>query len=145
MKRLLILLLSIFTITGSAQTKKENRNLVFDSTDLRIIRRADALLSDSLHWNRQDDRQCTDNIATGKYSLFCALYKASLDVTGTYNNRRPALQIVRFTVEKHDNGSIKKHRLMDWNNSPKTTFTELKQVLKESAETVQQQLAARQK
>ena len=83
MKLLLILILCL-AVTIPANAQRENRNLVFDSSDLKILQRADAILSDSTKWNRQDDRQCDDDIASGKYSLYCALYKASIDVTGTY-------------------------------------------------------------
>jgi len=136
MKPFLILILSL-AVTITAMGQEENRNLVFDSSDLKILLRADAILSDSTKWNRQDNRQCDDDIATGKYSLYCALYKASIDVTGKYIHRRAAMQVVRFTVEKYDNGRIKEHRLMDWNNSPKTTFVEVKKVLREAIERVE--------
>ena len=139
MKPLLMLMLCLaFTITVMGQ--EENRTLVFDNSDLKILRRADAILSDSTKWNRRDDRQCDDDIATGKYSLYCALYKASIDVTGEYIHRRAAMQVVRFTVEKYNNGRIREHRLMDWNNSPKTTFAEVKKVLMESIDTVEKRL-----
>lgn len=123
-----------------AQAPEENRNLVFDSVDLKIIQRADSILSDSLKWNKRDDRECVDDIETGHYSLYCALYKASIDIAGEYIHRRPAMQIVRFTLEKYDNGRVKDHRLMDWNNHPNTTFAEVKKVLKESLDTVKKQL-----
>ena len=54
------------------QDSEENRDLVFDSVDMKIIKRADAILSDSLKWNKKDDRECADDIATGNYSLYCA-------------------------------------------------------------------------
>src|SRR5204863_3697857 len=122
------------------QENEENRNLVFDSVDLKIIQRADAILSDSIKWNKRDDRECTDDVATGNYSLYCALYKASIDIVGEYVHRRAAMQLVRFTLEKYDNGRVKNHRLMDWNNHPDTTFKEVKKVLKESLDTVVKQL-----
>ena len=118
----------------------EKRELVFDSIDLKIIQRADSILSDAAVWNKQDDRKCDDDITNGKYSLFCALYKASIDVSGEYIHRRPGLQIVRFTLEKYENGRVVNHRLMDWNNHIDTTFEEVKQVLRESEEIVKQQL-----
>jgi len=134
-------LLALLTFQISyCQENEENRNLVFDSVDLKIIKRADAILSDSLKWNKKDDRECADDIATGNYSLYCALYKASIDITGEYVHRRPAMQIVRFTLEKYDSGRVKNHRLMDWNNHPDTTFKEVKKVLKESIESVMKQL-----
>lgn len=139
------LLLSIvtflsFTITAYGQQYEENRHLTFNSSDLRIIEEADSILSDSLKWNKQDDRLCINCMTTGKYSLYCALYFASINVTGKFDHRRAALQQVRFIVEKYDKGTIKHHRLMDWNNSPKTIFADLKKVLKESMDTVRKEL-----
>ncbi|MBN7817019.1 DUF6197 family protein [Algoriphagus pacificus] len=141
MKQILLLLSVLFTSQiAIAQTNEENRDLVFDSIDLKIIQRADSILSDSTKWNKQDDRICDDDIANGKYSLFCALYKASVDITGEYIHRRPAMQNVRFTLEKYENGRVVNHRLMDWNNHPDTRFEEVKKVLKESKDEVKRQI-----
>ena len=141
MRALIFILITLLTLYTRAQdTAKENRNLVFDSADLRIIQRADSILSSPLIWNKQDDRECSDDISAGKYSLYCALYKASIDIAGVYIHRRAAMQIVRFMLEKYENGRVKNHRLMDWNNHPDTTFEEVKKVLKESIQTVKQQL-----
>jgi hypothetical protein len=140
MKGILFSFAFFASLFACAQAPEENRNLVFDSVDLKIIQRADSILSDSLKWNKQDDRECVDDIETGHYSLYCALYKASIDIAGEYIHRRPAMQIVRFTLEKYDNGRVKDHRLMDWNNHPNTTFAEVKKVLKESLGTVKKQL-----
>jgi hypothetical protein len=142
--QVLVFALLIFQL-AYGQVNEENRNLVFDSADLKIIQRADSILSDSLKWNKQDDRECTDDIKTGNYSLYCALYKASIDITGEYVHRRSAMQIVRFTLEKYENGRVKNHRLMDWNNHPDTTFKEVKKVLQESIEAVKKQLMERNK
>ena len=144
MKPIILIFFALISVSAHGQTTEdttqENRNLVFDSADLKIIQRADSILSDSSKWNKQDDRKCDDDIANGKYSLFCSLYKASIDITGEYIHRRSAMQIVRFTVEKYENGRVKEHRLMDWNNHPDTTFEEVKKVLKESIKKVEQQL-----
>lgn len=68
--------------------------------DLRILEKADALLKDESRWNRNDDRACDDDRATGRFSLFCALETASTEVLGKYDHRRPALQEVRVVVEE---------------------------------------------
>ena len=144
MRNVILILSAFLTLYARAQdTTKEDRNLVFDSSDLKIIQRADSLLSSPSIWNKQDDRECSDDISTGHYSLYCALYKASIEITGVYVHRRAAMQIVRFTLEKYENGRVKNHRLMDWNNHPDTSFEEVKKVLKESIETVKQHLRYR--
>ncbi|RYY52577.1 MAG: hypothetical protein EOO09_20975 [Chitinophagaceae bacterium] len=118
----------------------ESRDLVFDSLDLKIIQRADSILTDTSRWHKNDDRVCNDDITNGKYSLFCALFKASVDLTGVYQHRRPGMQQVRFVLEKYENGRVKEHRLMDWNNHPDTGFDEVKKVLRESILLVKTQI-----
>lgn len=141
MRNVMAIFSTFLTLYANAQEpSEENRNLVFDSSDLKIIQRADSILADPSIWNKQDDRECNDDISAGHYSLYCALYKASIEITGVYVHRRAAMQIVRFTLEKYENGRVKNHRLMDWNNHPNTTFDEVKKVLKESIQTVKQQL-----
>ena len=140
MKRLFFLFSFFTSQLAYGQINEENRNLTFDSLDLKIVQRADSILSDSLKWNKQDDRECSDDIANGKYSFYCALYKASIDIAGEYVHRRSAMQIVRFTLERYESGRVKNHRLMDWNNHPDTRFNEVKKVLKESINTIMDQL-----
>jgi hypothetical protein len=139
MKTMILISLTLIGRSTYAQDT-ENKKLVFDITDLKIIQKADSILSNSSKWNRHDDRECDDDLASGKYSFYCALYKASIDITGEYVHRRPAMQIVRFTLEKYENGRVKEHRLMDWNNHPDTKFKEVKRVLKESIQTVKRKL-----
>jgi len=136
----LIFILNIVSLFSFGQGSEENRDLTFTMTDLKIIRRADSLLKDKSVWSKQDDRRCDDDIAAGKFSLYCALYKASVDVAGEYVHRRPAMQVVRFTLEKYESGRVKEHRLMDWNNHPDTNFEEVKKLLKESIEEVSKKL-----
>jgi len=118
----------------------ENKELVFDSTDLRIIQKTDSILSDETKWNRDDNRYCFDDIHKGRYSLFCALYKASVDITGEYEHRRPVMQQVRFIIDKYGQDRVINHRLMDWNNHTETSFGEVKQVLKEATDSIEIQL-----
>src|SRR5262245_48420888 len=81
------------------QLRVESREQPVTEADLRILQRADALLTDPASWNRHDDRVCSDDEATGKRSLFCALQKADTEVLGAYEHRNVALQEVRFAVE----------------------------------------------
>jgi hypothetical protein len=55
-------------------------------------------------WNRKDYRECVDDEASGKRSLFCAMQNACIAVLGTYDHRRVALQEVRFAVEDATRG-----------------------------------------
>ncbi len=90
MKTIILIILAFLSGSAYGQTTEgtiENRDLVFDSNDLKIIQRADSILSDTSKWSKQDDRECEDDIANGVYSLFGALYKASVDITGEYTSK----------------------------------------------------------
>lgn len=114
----------------------ERRGRPVTSEDLRIITRVNELLRDESAWNRQDDRQCDDDSATGRWSLLCALEQACIDVLGQYDHRRVALQEVRFAVEDATRGRRFAHRLTDFNNLPETQFADVKRVLQVAADRV---------
>jgi hypothetical protein len=114
----------------------ERRGRPVTSEDLRILTRVNEILRDESFWNRQDDRQCDDDNTRGRWSLFCALEQACIDVLGQYDHRRVALQEVRFAVEDATRGRPFEHRLMDFNNLPETQFRDVKRVLQVAAERV---------
>jgi len=118
----------------------EQRDQPVTKEDLLILEKAAGLLLTETAWNRQDDRECADDEASGKRSLFCALQKACIDVLGTYDHRRAALQEVRFAVEDATRGQQFEHRLRDFNNLPATTLADLRQILQVATERVQARL-----
>jgi len=118
-----------------------NRDLMFDSVDIQIIKRANDILINESDWSRVDDRECQDDIDSNKYSLFCALYKASLDITGDYDHRKPGLQQIRWFINDKFRDRWDNHRLMDFNNHPDTTFDEIKRLFAESIKIIEQKIA----
>ena len=114
----------------------EQRDLPVTADDLAILVRAQALLESNSVWNRADDRECKDDEASGKRSLFCALQKACIDVLGSYDHRRAALQEVRFAVEDATRGRNFEHRLRDFNNLPETRLEDIHRVLAVAKERV---------
>jgi hypothetical protein len=124
--------------TTSADLERRDQPVTDD--DLRILVRADELLKDESVWNRKDDRECDDDEATGKRSLFCALQKACIDVLGAYDHRRVALQEVRFAVEDATRGQDFEHRLRDFNNLPTTRLADVKKVLRVATDRVKSRL-----
>ena len=134
-------------VSASAYTptsaEAEQRDLPVTAQDLSILDRADAILSDPSKWNRQDDRICTPEDTT--WSLFCALQRASVEVLGTYDHRRAALQEVRFAIEAAAPGQEFEHRLRDYNNLPTTRFEDIKAVLHVARQRVADRLAGTQK
>ena len=118
----------------------ERRDQPVTDDDLRILLKTAELLRDESLWNRKDDRECDDDEATGKRSLFCALQKACIDVLGAYDHRRVALQEVRFAVEDATRGQDFEHRLRDFNNLQSTRLADIKKVLQVATERVKSRL-----
>jgi len=108
--------------------------------DIRIIEMAESLLADSSKWNREDDRQCEDDIETDNWSLFCSLKHASITVTGEYNHHNTAMQAVRAEIDSMIPGNEFQHPLMDFNNSTTTGHTDILQVLDRAKSKIKQQI-----
>jgi len=115
-----------------------DHHLAFDTSDLKILEKTDALLSDSSKWNKNTNQEC--DVADNKYSLFCALNLASVETLGEYSSSRPSIKIVELKIKKYENRRVVRFGIIDWNDHPDTTFEELKQVLKEAIDEVKKQL-----
>lgn len=133
-----------YVITDLPFCVEADNDLNFYVSDLIIIQKADSILPDTSRWNRHDDRKCDDDIAEGKYSLFCALYKASVDVIGEYLHRRTVMQEVRFVIARYYRDRFNHHRLMDFNNNPETTLEDIRDVLAKSEDAIREQLEEKQ-
>ena len=129
--------------TTSTSHQLERRDQAVTADDMRILTRAAALLKDESAWNRADDRECKDDEASGKRSLFCALQKACIEVLGTYDHRRVALQEVRFAVEDATRGKDFEHRLRDFNNLPTTRLADIKAVLQVAIDRIKSRLTTK--
>jgi len=96
--------------------------------DLKIIQRAREILDSPSKWNRADTRDCPAEAQT--FSLYCALEKATDEVSGNFKHRGAAMQEARFVVDEiAPNRKNYEHRLMDYNNDPTTTFGDIQKVL----------------
>ena len=83
--------------------------------DIEILETAKRVLMNQGQRNREGDRNCDDDLANGHFSVFCALYSSSLEVTGVYRHRRPAMQAFRREALRRYPGEYA-HRLRDINN-----------------------------
>ncbi len=108
--------------------------IVPSDLDRDIVKRAAAILSSETLWNRADTRECSS--ADTKWSIYCAMEKATIEVTGGFHHRRPALQVVRKIVEERSAGKPYKHRLMDYNNDPGTRFADVQTLFTEALQRV---------
>ncbi len=106
------------------------RQVAPSELDRKIIERADAILSSDAVWNRADNRRCPASETT--WSIYCALDRATIEVTGGFHHRRPALEAVRIVVEERTKGRNYDHRLMDYNNDPTTHLSDVRSLLAEA-------------
>jgi hypothetical protein len=105
--------------------------------DLRIAHRAMEILNSPAKLNRGDSRvcrikQCKSGCPTKAkvFSLYCALEKATDELTGSFEHRGAAMQEARFVVDEvATNRSDFQHRLQGYNNDPATTFADIQRVL----------------
>jgi hypothetical protein len=111
-------------------------------TDLAALQQAEQLLETPSNWHQQDDRKCEDDLATHRWSLFCALKHASIDQAGEYNHHNTAIQYVRFVIDERvpDHGFA--HTLMDYNNAPTTTHRDILRCIALAKKRIQEDLAA---
>lgn len=108
----------------------DTREVTPNALDRRIVERAMAILSSDAVWNRKDNRQCPPDAAT--WSLYCAMQKATVEVTGAADHRRPGMEAVRLVIEDRTKGRNYDHRLMDYNNDPTTTLADVQSVFREA-------------
>ena len=98
--------------------------------DREIVRRAAEILSSESLWDRADDRQCGDEDKT--WSIYCAMHRASVVVTGGFHHRRPALEVVRQIVSERSAGRNYAHRLEDYNNDPSARLNDVRSLFAEA-------------
>jgi len=93
-------------------------------SDVLIVQKARQILNAPEKWNRADNRRCPATEST--YSLYCALEKATDEVTRDFAHRGAAMQEARFVIDEDlAPNNHYDHRLMDYNNDPRTTFADV--------------------
>ena len=98
--------------------------------DLEIVKRAATILSTEAAWNRSDNRKCPADAT--KWSIYCALEKAEVDVTGGFHHRRPAAEVVREIVDQRTADRNYHHRLMEYNNDPTTDLQDVQSLFQQA-------------
>ena len=110
-----------------AQTDESNARPPVTKADVDIVKRAAEILNSPAKWNRADNRDCPPDAKT--FSLYCALEKATLEISKNFEHRGAAMQEARFVIEEvAPNANPYSHRLMDYNNDPNTTFADIQGV-----------------
>jgi hypothetical protein len=107
--------------------------------DLKIVQRAREILSSPSKWNRADTRVCPPEAKT--FSLYCALEKATNEVSGNFKHRGAAMQEARFVIDEiAPKAKNYDHRLMGYNNDATTTFADIQKVFELLEERVAKRL-----
>jgi hypothetical protein len=116
--------------TGAGRTKWCSEHFAGNALDQKIVQKAGAILATEAVWNRTDNRECPASATT--WSIYCALEKATFDVTGGFHHRRPALEIAREIVDERAAKRNYHHRLMEYNNDPTTHLANVQGLFKEA-------------
>jgi hypothetical protein len=106
--------------------------------DVEILNKADEILKDETTWDKIDDRNCKADSANSKFSLYCAIYQATIDVKGDFNHRGASLEMVRKTIREINSNKHYQHDIMDFNNQ--NSFDAIKSLLRLSSENLQKKL-----
>lgn len=123
---------SRFSRRGSAvrfqiDTMKE---IAPNALDREILMRAMTIISSDSVWNRADNRKCPATAT--KWSIYCAVERAQLEVAGGFHHRRPAGELVREIVDERTKARNYNHRLMDYNNDSTTTLADVQTLFAEA-------------
>ncbi|HEX4810508.1 MAG TPA: energy transducer TonB [Bryobacteraceae bacterium] len=109
------------------------------ANDLRVVQYARKLLTSEAVWNRADNRQCPPNAKS--ISLYCALEKATLEVTGAFHHQGTVMEDARSALDDvaphHPNYN---HWLMGYNNDPSTTFADIQNILRATEQRVRKRI-----
>jgi len=109
------------------------------ATDLQILDRALTLLNNGNNWSRSDNRICDTSAYPYKWSLFCALHQASIDVGAEYRHLRPAIQAARQAINEATSGKQFSHMLQDFNKEA-VSFESIAGVLNRAKEIIREKI-----
>ena len=111
--------------------------------DIQILDRALSLLNDGRNWDRSDNRVCDNSTYPYKWSLFCALHQASIDIDSEYRHLRPAIQAARQAINEFTAGKKYDHLLQDFNNEAQS-FDLIAKVLDRAKAIINEKIKLRQ-
>lgn len=126
------------SIAAEAKDDPESRPPVLWN-DLKIVKRAREILDSPSKWNRADSRGCSPDAKI--FSLYCALEKATDEVSGSFAHRGAVMQEARFVIDAVAPKANYDHRLMDYNNDPNTTFADIQKVFDHLERNIAKRLA----
>jgi hypothetical protein len=139
-ERLIALRLKIGTTGGDAKTAVAPAKPAITSADIEIARRARQILDSPSKWNRDRTQICPADAKT--FNLFCALAKASIEVTGAFDELGAALRETRHAIdETAPNAKTYQARLVDYNDDPTINLADVQKLLRLVEERLTKRLA----
>jgi hypothetical protein len=119
--------INLLVLAAQQRTDDDTVRPPVTQSDVRIVKRAREILDSPSKWNRADNRVCP--AGAKKFSLYCALEKATDEVSGNFEHRGAAMQEARFVIDDiAPHAKSYEHRLMGYNNDPTTTFADIQKV-----------------
>ncbi len=106
--------------------------------DLEILELAEATMSDERVWDRSANRRCSPSAVT--WTLYCALRDATVEVTGEFHDRQPALVILREVIDGVFREFAFERPLIDYNTYEDAILVEMHRLLSSAQARVRQQL-----
>src|SRR5215469_12936752 len=143
MRLAVLVILSAVSLSGQISTSGDSPDAdpPVSQNDIRVVRRARDILVSPAKWNRADSRQCPANEST--CSLYCALEQATQEISKKFEHSGAAAQQARFLIDDDlAKGNHYQHRLMDSNNDPKTTFSDVQRLFALLEQRIQKRLDA---
>ena len=98
--------------------------------DRQVLERAATIITSDSVWNRADNRKCPATAT--RWSIYCAVERAEVEVTGGFHHRRPAMELVRTIVDERTATKTYQHRLMDYNNDRTTRLDDVRSLFREA-------------
>jgi hypothetical protein len=144
--RILLSFAAISVLAFAAKAQRPADDLVrppVTKGDIEIVKRARKILNSSAKWNRADTRNCPASEKT--FSLYCALEKATEEVSKHFEHRGAAMQEARFVIDDLAPNRNYEHRLMGYNNDPTTTFADIQKVFSLLEARIAERLSTEQK
>ena len=126
-------------LLAAPQADDSNAHPPVGWNDVRILQRAEQILDSPAKWNRNDNRNCPADAKT--FSLYCAIERATDEITGHFAHREAAMQEARFVVDSVAANRNYEHRLMNYNNDPTTTLADIQHVLRTAEANIEKKLA----
>jgi hypothetical protein len=114
------------TVSFDLDSSQEVKPNILDQN----VQQAAEILSTETAWNRADNRECPPDATT--WSIYCALEKATIAITGGFHHRRPAMEVVRTIIDERTAMRNYHHRLMDYNNDPTTHLSDIQSLFNEA-------------